>query len=119
MEERNVRASFQGIVVSTKMNKTIVVLVETHKKHAKYGKRVKFATKLYAHDANNVAKAGDLVTVEATRPLSKLKRFRLVSVDKVALESIKVAEAELKLEEKAGIANTEPVSEVASDKKAE
>jgi small subunit ribosomal protein S17 len=109
MENRNVRASFQGVVVSTKMNKTIVVQVETHKKHAKYGKRVQFATKFYAHDENNTAKAGDVVTIAATRPISKLKRFRLVSVDKVALESIKVAEAELKLEEQAGVVSAEPV----------
>ena len=99
--ERNRRTSLQGVVVSTKMNKTIVVEVETHKKHPKYLKRVKYSSKYYAHDENNVCKVGDVVTIMGCRPLSATKRFRLVSVDKKAVESIKVAEAELALEEKA------------------
>ena len=97
--ERNRRTSLQGVVVSTKMNKTIVVEVETHKKHPKYLKRVKYSNKYYAHDENNVAKVGDTVTIMACRPLSALKRFRLVSVDKKALEDIKVLEAEVIAEE--------------------
>ena len=60
------------------------LLYETHKRHAKYGKRVKYAKKYYAHDENNEAKVGDTVTIMETRPLSALKRFRLVSVDKKA-----------------------------------
>lgn len=96
--ERNRRTSLQGVVVSTKMAKTIVVEVETHKKHAKYQKRVKYSNKYYAHDENNVCKVGDVVTIMACRPLSALKRFRLVSVDKKALVDIKVAEAEAALE---------------------
>lgn len=99
--ERNRRTSLQGVVVSTKMAKTIVVEVETHKKHAKYQKRVKYSNKYYAHDENNVAKVGDTVTIMACRPLSALKRFRLVSVDKKALTDIKVVEAEAALELKA------------------
>lgn len=95
------RETFQGIVVSTKMDKTIIVSVDTHKTHHKYLKRLKFTTRLVAHDENNVAKVGDVVTIMKTRPLSKTKRFRLVRIDKKALESIKAAEAELKLEEKA------------------
>jgi small subunit ribosomal protein S17 len=97
--ERNRRTSLQGVVVSTKMNKTIVVEVETHKKHPKYLKRVKYSNKYYAHDENNVAKVGDTVTIMGCRPLSATKRFRLVSVDIHAIESIKEAEAELLEEE--------------------
>lgn len=96
--ERNRRTSLQGVVVSNKMNKTIVVEVETHKKHPKYAKRVKYSNKYYAHDENNVANVGDTVTIMGCRPLSATKRFRLVSVDKKAVEPIKVAEAELEAE---------------------
>ena len=62
MEERNLRRSIQGVVVSNKNDKTIGVLVETHKRHAKYGKRVKYRKKYYAHDEKNEAKVGDVVT---------------------------------------------------------
>ena len=92
------RRTIQGVVVSDKNDKTIVVLVETHKKHAKYGKRVKYSKKYYAHDENNEAKNGDTVTIMETRRLSALKRFRLVSIDKKAVMSVKEAEAELKEE---------------------
>ncbi len=96
--ERNTRMSIQGVVVSNKNDKTIVVLVETHKRHAKYGKRVKYGKKYYAHDENNVAKVGDTVTIMGCRKLSATKRFRLVSIDKEAEMTIKEAEAELKEE---------------------
>ena len=92
------RRTVQGVVVSDKNDKTIVVLVETHKKHAKYGKRVKYGKKYYAHDEKNEAKVGDTVTIMETRRLSATKRFRLVSVDKKAVLSVKEAEAELKEE---------------------
>ena len=98
MEERNLRRSIQGVVVSNKNDKTIVVLVETHKKHTKYGKRVKYRKKYYAHDENNEAKNGDTVTIMETRKLSATKRFRLVSIDKTAELSVKEAEKELKEE---------------------
>ena len=92
------RRTVQGVVVSDKNDKTIVVLVETHKRHAKYGKRVKYSKKYYAHDEKNEAKNGDTVTIMETRRLSALKRFRLVSIDKKAVMSVKEAEAELKEE---------------------
>ena len=92
------RRAIQGVVVSDKNAKTIVVLVETHKKHTKYGKRVKYGKKYYAHDDENAAKAGDTVTIMATRKLSATKRWRLVSIDKKAELSVKEAEAELKEE---------------------
>lgn len=80
MEQRNTRAILEGVVVSDKMDKTIVVLVETHKRHAKYAKRVKYRKKYYAHDENNVAKLGDKVSIMATRKLSATKSWRLVEV---------------------------------------
>ena len=111
MEERNLRRSIQGVVVSDKNDKTIVVLVETHKKHAKYGKRVKYRKKYYAHDENNEAKVGDTVTIMETRKLSATKRFRLVSIDKVAELSVKEAEKELKEEVLTGEIAVEEVEE--------
>ena len=92
------RRAIQGVVVSDKNANTIVVLVETHKRHSKYGKRVKYGKKYYAHDENNVAKNGDTVTIMETRKLSATKRWRLVSIDKKAEMSVKEAEAELKEE---------------------
>ena len=92
------RRAIQGVVVSDKNAKTIVVLVETHKRHSKYGKRVKYGKKYYAHDENNEAKVGDTVTIMACRRLSATKRFRLVSIDKKAEMTIEEAEAELKEE---------------------
>lgn len=93
--ERNRRTSLQGVVVSDKMDKTIVVEVETHKRHSKYAKRIKYSNKYYAHDENNEAKVGDVVTIMGCRPLSATKRFRLVSVDKKAVESVKEALEEI------------------------
>ena len=121
MEERNFRRSIQGVVVSNKNDKTIAVLVETHKKHAKYGKRVKYRKKYYAHDENNTAKVGDLVTIMECRKLSATKRFRLVSIDKTAELSIKEAEAELKEEVLSGEVKVEeaPVAPVEEAPKAE
>lgn len=80
MEERNNRKVYQGRVVSAKMDKTITVEVSTTKKHPTYGKRVKYSKKYYAHDEKNEAKAGDIVQIMETRPLSKQKRFRLLSI---------------------------------------
>jgi len=94
MEERKVatRRTVQGVVISDKNDKTITVLVETHRRHAKYGKRVKYRKKFYAHDENNEAKTGDTVTIMETRKLSASKRFRLVSIDKKAVEVVKIAD---------------------------
>ena len=75
-----INRSFQGVVTSDKMDKTITVLVETHKKHAKYDKRVQYIKKYKAHDEENTAKVGDIVVIEETRPLSATKHFRLVKV---------------------------------------
>ncbi len=110
--ERNRRTSLQGVVVSDKMDKTIVVEVETHKRHPKYAKRIKYSNKYYAHDENNEAKVGDVVTIMGCRPLSATKRFRLVSIDKKHQESIKeVLEAEKLMEEQAEKVAEEKVEE--------
>lgn len=69
-----------GKVVSAACDKTITVSIETYRKHPLYKKRVKYTKKYTAHDENNVAKVGDIVKITATRPLSKTKRYRLVSV---------------------------------------
>ena len=80
MEERNLRKTRTGKVVSDKMDKTIVVAVEDHVKHPLYKKIVKRTYKLKAHDEDNECKVGDTVKVMETRPLSKDKRWRLVEI---------------------------------------
>ncbi|WP_372712661.1 30S ribosomal protein S17 [Ilyobacter sp.] len=77
---RNDRKVREGIVVSDKMDKTIVVLEESSKLHPIYKKRMKSSNKFKAHDENNVAKTGDKVKIMETRPLSKDKRWRLVEI---------------------------------------
>ena len=81
--ERNNRKVYTGTVVSTKMDKTITVQVETHVKHKLYGKRMKSTTKFHAH-GENIASVGDTVKIMSTRPLSATKRFRLVEIVKKA-----------------------------------
>ena len=80
MEERNLRKVIIGTVTSNKMDKTIVVSVETSVKHPIYGKVVKRTYKLKAHDEENKCQIGDKVKVMETRPLSKDKRWRLVEI---------------------------------------
>ena len=80
MEERNLRKTRTGIVVSDKMDKTITVAVRDNVRHPLYGKIVKRTYKLKAHDENNDAHEGDTVRVMETRPLSKDKRWRLVDI---------------------------------------
>lgn len=79
-DTRNSRKVIQGRVVSDKMDKTIVVIVETYKDHPVYGKRVRYSKKFKAHDEKNEAKIGDIVKIMETRPLSATKRFRLIEV---------------------------------------
>ena len=74
-----------GKVVSNSCDKTITVLVETHKKDSKYGKRVKYSKKYAVHDPKNEAVVGDTVRIQETRPLSKTKRYRLVEVVEKAI----------------------------------
>jgi small subunit ribosomal protein S17 len=80
MEARNLRKTKTGTVTSAKMAKTIVVSVERKVKHPLYSRVVKRYSKFYAHDETGLAKQGDIVRIAETRPLSKLKRWRLVGV---------------------------------------
>ena len=80
MEKRNLRKERIGVVTSDKMEKSIVVAVERKVKHPKYGKFVKKTTKFVAHDEKNESHVGDTVKIMETRPMSKLKRWRLVEV---------------------------------------
>ena len=83
--ERNLRKERIGIVVSNKMDKSIVVAVERHEKHPIYGKFIKKTTKFVAQDDKNECNIGDMVRIMETRPLSKTKRWRLVEI----LEKVK------------------------------
>ena len=80
MEERNLRKIMVGTVTSDKMDKTVVVSVETSVSHKMYGKTVKRTYKLKAHDEENKCEIGDKVKVMETRPLSKDKRWRVVEI---------------------------------------
>ena len=80
MSERNLRKTRVGIVVSDKMDKTIVVAVKTKVLHPLYGKTVNRTTKFKAHDEKNECGIGDTVRIMETRPLSKDKRWRLVEI---------------------------------------
>ncbi|MCR4811134.1 MAG: 30S ribosomal protein S17 [Bacteroidales bacterium] len=80
MMERNLRKERIGVVVSNKMDKSIVILVERKVKHPKYGKFVKKSTRFMAHDEKNECNIGDTVRIMETRPLSKNKCWRLVEI---------------------------------------
>ena len=86
MEERNLRKTMIGTVVSDKMDKTVVVAVETSVAHPIYNKTVKRTYKLKAHDEENACQVGDKVKVMETRPLSKDKRFRIVEIVEKAVK---------------------------------
>ena len=78
--ERNIRKERIGTVVSAKMDKTIVVTVETREPHPLYGKFMQKTTRFHAHDEKNECNEGDRVRIMETRPLSKTKRWRLVEI---------------------------------------
>jgi len=80
METRNLRKERIGVVVSSKMDKSVVVAVEIREKHPIYGKFVKKTKKFHAHDEDNACNQGDTVRIMETRPLSKTKRWRLVEI---------------------------------------
>jgi len=80
METRNLRKERQGEVFSNKMDKTITVAVKWKEKHPIYGKFVNKTKKFHAHDEKNECNIGDIVKIMETRPLSKLKRWRLVEI---------------------------------------
>lgn len=78
--KRGLRKTRVGVVVSNKMNKTVVVKVERRTAHKKYRKVMTLSKRYYAHDENNELKVGDRVEIMETRPVSKLKRWRVVNV---------------------------------------
>lgn len=90
--ERGTRRQFTGTVVTNKNDKTIAVLVVSKNPHPKYKKLVTISKKFFAHDEKNEAKLGDVVTIVETRPLSRTKRFRLVSIDKRGFEKVELKE---------------------------
>ena len=85
MSQNTVR-TLTGKVVSDKMEKSIVVLIERRVQHPLYGKLIRRSTKLHAHDENNTAKIGDVVTIKESRPMSKTKSWTLVEVVEAAAE---------------------------------
>ena len=85
MSEQTVR-TLTGKGVSDKMDTSIVVLIERRVQHPLYGKSIRRSTKLHAHDENNTAKAGDVVTIKECRPMSKTKSWTLVEVIEAAAE---------------------------------
>ena len=80
MTERNLRKTRVGMVVSNKMDKTVVVAIQDNVVHPMYGKIIKRTLKVHAHDENNECGIGDKVSIMETRPLSKTKRWRIVSI---------------------------------------
>lgn len=84
MSENKLVRTLTGRVVSDKMNKSIVVLIERRVKHPMYGKYVSKSSKLKAHDENNECRIGDLVTIAESRPISKTKSWTLVKVEERA-----------------------------------
>ncbi|MBC6906599.1 30S ribosomal protein S17 [Saccharophagus sp. K07] len=84
MSENKVVRTLTGRVVSDKMDKSIVVLIERRVKHPVYGKYVSRSSKLKAHDENNECRIGDLVTIAESRPISKTKSWKLVKIEERA-----------------------------------
>ena len=84
--KRALRKVRVGEVVSDKMDKSIVVLIERRVKHPVYGKYITRSSKVHAHDANNECNEGDAVTIKEVRPISKTKTWALVSIDERAVE---------------------------------
>jgi small subunit ribosomal protein S17 len=77
-KNKNTNKILKGVVVSDKMDKTVIVLVTRFVEHKKYGKRIKKTKKYKAHDENNAKKIGDVVEIEETKPMSKEKHFKVI-----------------------------------------
>lgn len=114
--ERNNRTKFQGVVTSIKMDKTITVTVSTKQNDPLYQKRVGYSKKYHAHDEKNEAQVGDVVTIMSCRPISKTKKFILVSIDKKAALGANANEVEEALEQSEG--SSEIVNEGAKEEEA-
>jgi small subunit ribosomal protein S17 len=96
------RATRTGVVISSKMDKTVVVAVERQVAHPRYSRVVKRTSKFYAHDETNRCKAGDVVTIVATRPMSRLKRWRVRSVLREGQPILEASVADLAVLEDTG-----------------
>ena len=83
-KQRKIRKRRQGVVLKDKMNKSIIVWVVRTLRHPRYQKVIEIGKKYYVHDENNEAKIGDIVAIVESRPISKLKRWRLVEIVKKA-----------------------------------
>jgi small subunit ribosomal protein S17 len=94
-QTRSKRKVFVGVVVSDKMDKTVVVAVDRLVRHPLYKKVVRKTSKFYAHDENNECRIGDIVEIMETRPLSKLKRWRIVRIIQRAKVPLPVAQEEV------------------------
>ena len=94
MERRNQRKTKKGVVVSDKMDKTVVVSVERKFQHPLYGKLIKKTGRVLAHDEENRCRVGDVVTIVETRPLSRRKRWRVSEVSSSAGEGAVVSDGE-------------------------
>lgn len=88
MTDKTHRKERIGLVVSDKMHKTVVVRVGRTARHKKYGRMFKRSNKFKAHDEKNIARIGDLVRIQETRPISKDKRWRLVEIIKKSTETV-------------------------------
>ena len=108
-----------GVVVSNKMNKTIVVAVESLKKHRIYKRTYKQTKRFYAHDEENSCQMGDLVRIEETRPLSKLKRWRLVEIMKRGSGIVPVNELLAGVDPDLASENTDETEEAESEESEE
>jgi len=95
-EERNVRRSLTGVVTSDKMSKTRRVEIQRLVKHPQYGKYIKRRTVCYVHDETNESHVGDVIEIMETRPLSKLKRWRLLRVVTKAPSTVLLSDAAAK-----------------------
>jgi small subunit ribosomal protein S17 len=109
----------EGVVISNKMNKTIVVAVVSLKRHRIYKRTYKQTKHFYAHDENNVCQIGDLVRIEETRPLSKLKRWRLIEVLKQGSGVVPVNELLAKVDPDLASTTSESDEDGADEEEAE
>src|SRR6185436_18441719 len=116
--ERGERATLVGVVTSAKMAKTLTVSVERFVRHPKFGKFLKRYTTCYAHDEKGEGRSGDRVEIVSTRPLSRLKRWRLVRVvEKAPIEDLPVEAAPAKKPAAAAKGAAKPAAPKAADKK--
>ena len=97
MSQRSIQKELVGVVISDKMDKTIVVLTKTRKPHPVYGKVMERRSKFAAHDEKEQAKMGDVVRIRSTRPLSKTKNWKFVEIVRASVGDLKVTIDEVEI----------------------